>query len=55
MEFLLILSLFLSSVLSIELLYDGRAQPNFDAGLLDNSSGPYLTYNMSFSLMCDTY
>ena len=44
MEFLFVLSLFLSSVLCIEILYDGRAKPNFDAGVLDKSSGPYLTY-----------
>ncbi len=48
MEFLLILSLFFSSVISVEILYDGRAQANFDAGVLDNSSGQYLTYVMSF-------
>ncbi|KAF9649768.1 hypothetical protein BDM02DRAFT_3113217 [Thelephora ganbajun] len=43
MEFLFILSLFFSSVLCIDILYDGRASPNFDAGVLDKSSGPYLT------------
>ena len=45
--FLLILSLFFSLVLSVEILYDGRARLNFDAGVLDNSSGPYLTYVVS--------
>ena len=43
----LVIYFFLSSVLCAELLYDGRAQPNFDAGVLDNSSGPYLTYVIS--------
>jgi hypothetical protein len=43
MESLLILFLFFSSVISADILYDGRAQPNFDAGVLDNSSGPYLS------------
>jgi hypothetical protein len=47
MEFLFVLSLFFSSVLSIEILYDGRAKPDFDAGVLDKSSGPYLTYAIS--------
>jgi len=47
MEFLLILSLFFSLVLSVEILYDGRARLNFDAGVLDNSNGPYLTYVVS--------
>ena len=47
MEFLLILSLLFSSVLSVEILYDGRARPNFDGGVLDNSSGPYLTHVVS--------
>lgn len=41
--FPLVISFFLSSVLCAEILYDGRAQPNFDAGVLDSSSGPYLT------------
>lgn len=44
MEFLFTLSLLFSSVLCIEVLYDGRAKPNFDTGVLDKSSGPYLTY-----------
>lgn len=35
---------FVSSARCAEILYDGRAQPNFDASVLDNSSGPYLTY-----------
>jgi hypothetical protein len=49
MEFLLVLSLFFSSVLSVEILYDGRAKANFDAGVLDNSNGPYLTYVVSYA------
>jgi len=47
MEFLFILSfcsLFLSSALSAEILYDGRAKPDFNADVLDKNSGPYLTY-----------
>lgn len=47
MEFLLLFPLFLSSVLSIDILYDGSAQSNFGAGVLDNSTGPYLTYVVS--------
>lgn len=42
--FLFVVSLFLPSARCVELLYDGRAQPNFDSDVLDNSSGPYLTY-----------
>lgn len=41
---LLALSSLFSSSRCAEILYDGRAQPNFDASVLDNSSGPYLTY-----------
>jgi hypothetical protein len=44
MKFLLTLSLLLSSVLCIEVLYDGRAKPDFGTGVLDNNSGPYLAY-----------
>ena len=47
MEFLFILSLFFTSVLSTEIVYDGRAKPDFDASVLDKSSGPYLTYVVS--------
>lgn len=47
MKFLFTLSLFLSSVLAIDYLYDGTAQPGFDASTLDNSNGPYLTYAIS--------
>ena len=35
---------FLSSARCAEILYDGRAQPDFDASVLNNSTGPYLTY-----------
>lgn len=45
LEFISLLTLFyfVSSARSTEILYDGRAKPNFDASVLDKSSGPYLT------------
>jgi len=55
MEFLFVLSLFFSSVLSIEILYDGRAKPDFAADVLDKNSGPYLAYVVSPSLWRGTY
>ena len=44
MEFLFILSLFFSSVLSIEILFDGRAKPDYNAGTIDGFDGPYRAY-----------
>ena len=44
MRFLPTLSLLLPSVLCDDVLYDGRAKPDFNAGTLDNNSGPYLAY-----------
>ena len=44
MKFLFTLLIFSSAALCIEVLYDGRAKPDFDAGVLDNNSGPYLAY-----------
>jgi len=43
MQFLFALFILLSSVFCAEILYDGRAKPDFDAGVLDKNSGPYLT------------
>ena len=44
MKVLLTLPVLLSSVFCAEILYDGRAKPDFDAGTLNNNSGPYLAY-----------
>lgn len=62
MKFLSTLLLFFSSALAtsalaitIDILYDGRAYPGFDANLLDDSSGPYLTYAISLFSRQGTY
>jgi len=44
MKFLFTLLFLSSSAFCSEVLYDGRAKPDFDAGILDNNSGPYLAY-----------
>lgn len=44
MKLPLALSLLSPSAFRNEILYDGRAKPSFDAGTVDNSSGPYLAY-----------
>jgi hypothetical protein len=49
LRFIFLFVISYSSARCAEILYDGRAQPNFDASLLDNSTGPYLTYvNFTF-------